>query len=564
MDCGKRMARVTRTVDRLRRGEGFSSAAWFALAAAMLISTALNLWYGRHAWFSIDEAAWISDSPDLDLSGMLEPHVGHLVLVPRLVYKAVLTTVGIDYLTFRLLTIGAVLLTAALFFIWARRRVPDFIALAGALPILLFSYDPLHLLAGNGFTVMFALACGLAALIAWDRRDWKGDVAALTFLILGVATYTVALPFAVGLAVASLLERSRGRRVWVGLLPIVLYVLWRALGDVSGSDPAAGGSDWTNLVLLPAWTFQGVGGVLASWSGLNFDFATGDTLAPSTGVGPALALAALTALGWRIFRGGAWPGLWIAIAIALALFAAQTLAWGGIVRYPEMPRYLYPGLIVVLLVAVEAARGLAWSRTAFVILWLVTGVSMLTAFALLREKSDLFELRGQQTRAEITAVSLLDETADPPPLAAQPRLRLTKGFEPGSAATYGYLGFGSEELEGLAPRIGNEIDRFLATTLSLRLETEPGPVALKRCRPAHPVGNRYELALPPRGAVITSPVTARIGLGRFGSGRNLPLGTVDPGATRLLELHPDSAPTRWFITSDVPGPKGCALAGPDR
>lgn len=551
------MSSVTETVDRMRRGELGGRAAWLVLGAAMVVSTALTLFYGRNNWFSIDEAAWISDSPQLDLGGVFEPHVGHLVAIPRLVYKVVLETTGIDYLTFRLLTVAAILLCAVLFFVWAKRRVPDFVALALTLPILLFSYDPLHLIAGNGFTVLLALACGVAALLAWDRDDRAGDLLALIFLLLGAATYTVALPFAAGLVIAAALDR-RWDRIWVGLVPVVLYLAWRVLGDVSGTDPAAGGSDWTNLLLLPAWSFHGISGVLASWSGLNFNFTTSDTLPPGTGIGPALAGVALIGLGWRIATRGAGTALWLAIAIALAMWAAQTLAWGGIERYPEMPRYLYPGLIIVLLITVETVRGLNWSRAAFIALWLMTGICLMTSFFLLREKSDQLALKGDQTRAEITAVTLLGATPGGPSAAGQPRLRLTEGFNPETADDYGFLGFEPNSLLRQPLLIRNEVDTFMFESLRPELKPSSTPATGPRCRELGKWQDRYRLKLQTwQPVVIGASSEAEIRMGRFGNGQNLLLGTVGPRDPQQLSFPMDGDSPPWFISSTMPGVTVC-------
>lgn len=550
------MSSVLEKIDRLRRGEHEARAAWVVLGAAMIVASGLIIHYGKGNWFSIDEAAWISDSPGLTLSGAFEPHVGHLVLVPRLVYKLVLATVGIDYLAFRLLTVASILLCATLFFVWAKRRLPPFVALALALPILLFPYDPLHLIAGNGFTVLFALSCGIAALLAWERRDRPGDIAAFLFVLVGCATYTVALPFAAGILLASLLERN-WRRSWVGLVPLFLYLLWRALGNVSGSDPAAGGSDWTNLLLLPAWSFHGISGVLASWSGLNFDFGTSDTMPPGTGAGPVLAVLALIALGWRVITRGADSRLWLVVAIALAMWAAQTLAWGGIERYPEMPRYLYPGLIICLLIVVEAARGFEWSRAGFILLWLLTAVSLATAVMLLPTKSDQLELKGEQTRAEITAVTLLGETPGAPSAEAQPRLRLTDGFDPVSGAAYGFLGYDPSTLKSRPAWVGESVDRFLFESLHPALQPLGASFRKSSCEPLIGVhGPNTYGRLPWGGAVIASSRTAEIRIGRFGRGK-LKLGTVRPGDPRLIDLKRDGDPTRWFIMAQVPGVSIC-------
>ena len=70
------------------------------------------------------------------------------------------------------------------------------------------------------------------------------------------------------------------------------------------------------------------------WSGLSYDFpfAPGPCR-PGTGVGPALAVVAIAALGWRIATAERHEALTV-IAVAIAPFAAQTIAVGGIERLP--------------------------------------------------------------------------------------------------------------------------------------------------------------------------------------------------------------------------------------
>ncbi len=57
------------TVDRLRRGDNSRRASWVVLVVAMVGVGLLALWFGRFAWFSVDELAWISASPTSDLGG---------------------------------------------------------------------------------------------------------------------------------------------------------------------------------------------------------------------------------------------------------------------------------------------------------------------------------------------------------------------------------------------------------------------------------------------------------------------------------------------------------------
>ncbi len=76
-------------------------------------------------------------------------------------------------------------------------------ALAPCLVLLVFGSDSLHVLTGNGFTVVGALGCGIGALLALERDDRGGDLGACALLCLGLATYTVALAFVAAIGVYS-------------------------------------------------------------------------------------------------------------------------------------------------------------------------------------------------------------------------------------------------------------------------------------------------------------------------------------------------------------------------
>lgn len=70
------MSPFRQRIDRLRQGENSPRAPWLVLAGAMALASGFILYYGRDGWFSIDEAQWISDSPQLDLGGALSPTSG--------------------------------------------------------------------------------------------------------------------------------------------------------------------------------------------------------------------------------------------------------------------------------------------------------------------------------------------------------------------------------------------------------------------------------------------------------------------------------------------------------
>ena len=88
-------------------------------------------------------------------------------------------------------------------------------------------------------------------------------------LCLGVVTYSVALPFVLGAATWVLLRPDRWRRVWVFLLPGLLYFAWWLATRGSAST---GGIVLGNVFLIPTWIFDALSSALGALTGLNHSF----------------------------------------------------------------------------------------------------------------------------------------------------------------------------------------------------------------------------------------------------------------------------------------------------
>ena len=296
-------------------------------------------------------------TPNLDLSDALEPHNGHLIVVSRLLYKFILGTIGTDYLTFRLLGVGTVVVTAALLFAYVARRLNKLVAMAPVLLLLFFGSDYVHLLTGNAFTVLGALACGLGALLVIERHDFAGDLAACALLCLGVATYSVALPFVAGIAVGILLGADRWRRIWIVVLPALLYGAWWLYAQGLEGDPQSQ-TNLINLLTLPSWAFQSLSALLGAVTGLDYDYSGGSSPLVA---GPTLAVIAVLALGWRLSKGRISSWFWAALGVVISLWVMGVLA-AGFVRQPDDSRYLTPLMVSVFAVAAWAAAGTRWTR----------------------------------------------------------------------------------------------------------------------------------------------------------------------------------------------------------
>lgn len=556
------MAIRAATVADSRRGAtaaatAFDQVAWLVFAAAAATAAGIVLWIGHDTTFSPDELTWFLSSPDLDLDGALQPHAGHLILTTRIVYKALFEIAGADYLTFRLLAMATVVLTAGLLFAYAKRRVGAVVALAPTLVLLVFGSDPTHVLEGNAFTVLGAISCGLGALLALERDDRRGDAVACALLCLGVATYTVALAFVAGIGLSILLGRGRWGRMWIVVLPLALYGAWWlwARDSASSSDDALALSQ---LLTYPAWAFQSLAAVLGSLVGLDYDFG-GEAAA---GTGSALALLALAGLGWRMSRPPIPPMLWSVLAILGVLWMMQALAQAPL-RTPESSRYLFPGAVGVVLVAAWAAAGVSWGRRGLIALFGVAAIGVLTNIALLRDGADNLRTGAVQTRAELTGLGFADGAADPDYIptsasggATSVTLAFTEYASDGSSPTAAYLAaagrYGSPaySTEALAARddaARARADATLVAALGLSLQPTAGHPPSARCTELGGAdGASFELAPGDSVTLEASREQADVQVRRLadtGTG----IGSLSPGQTATLSVPVDAAPGLWHV-----------------
>ncbi len=555
---------LKRWVDPMLDGRADSRIAVALLGLATLVSLFYCLWVTRGTTFSGDEFTWIAFSPDTNFKVALEPHSGHLVLVSHLLYKLILETIGSDYLTFRLLTLFTVYLSVALLFVYARRRVGPWVALAPCLVLLFFGSDTGHILQGNGFTIMLAVACGLLALLALERRSTFGDVVACFALCLGVITYTVALPFVVGAAAAILFTDRRWRRIWVVAIPVLVYLAWRVWILTEGLEVSRGGLSPTYIALLPAWTFQSLSGILNALSGLHYNFSGGGWLPPGAMAGPAMALAFVVAIGWRISRGGLSTWFWVAITIAVAMFASQVLSWIPEVREPGTSRYLYPGAFVVILIMIEAARGYGISRTAFISIWAVALTGFLTNAAIIENSGSSLRERAGGVKLEVTAANLINSAAPflPGPgaipladLVSQPGISIIGPAE----QEYGGLGLSPEEIIAAPPSSRERIDTILSQAIGFTL-IPVAPDQLGECRRVRGSEGQTMLELSQAGTALRSRTGGVVTIRRFGDSFSTMVGELTPGEAMALYAPPDLNPTPWQVSVASPSLTTCEVS----
>ena len=264
---------------------------------------------------------------------------------------------------------------------------------------------------------------------------------------LALATYSIALPFVAGAAVLILIGENRWRRAWVFVVPVMLYAAW-LLWSRSQAGSTGSNVHLYNLLLGPNWALNSLASVGAALLGLNY---------PSlgSGWGPVIAVAALACLGWRLSRGNIPRWLWATMALLATLWLMGAAAALPPIRVPQKSEYMFPATIAVLLVAVDASRGVRLTRRGMTILYAATAISLATNIALLRDGSREF-------RATTTVKPNHSHRAELAGAAGRPLL----GYE----ANYldAVRRFGSPAFSPAALRAQSEATRDQADTISPR------------------------------------------------------------------------------------------------
>ncbi|MGH2991707.1 MAG: hypothetical protein ACRDMA_17960 [Solirubrobacterales bacterium] len=540
---------------------------WGVLAAAMAAAAALMLYLNRGTTFFVDELIWVYDSPDTGVGDLLDPYNGNLIAVTRLAYKAILETIGPEYLAFRLLGVAALLLSSGFLYALARRRIGSLPALAPAIVLLFLGSAWQYVVVPLGFSALFSIAAGLAALLVLERGDRRGDVAACALVVLSVATFSTGLLFCVGVAISVFLRPDRWRRAWIFLVPLVLYGAWWLSVMDSVQDPGAQ-AKLPNALLIPGYAADSLAAAVGALVGLDFSFTVPQPQHQvELGWGRVLAAVAVIALVARIGRGNVRTSLWASLGILVTFFVLGGLAFSEI-RPPALGRYTLIGAVGVLLVAIDAARGVTFSKLGLIALFAVATVSLATNLALLRDGAASFRegytrpVRATFTMLELARAHVRPDfnpraaLANPPPhpMPVPPYDYLQ------AADRYGSLGYSLAELARQSEVVRGGADQVLAKALDLELGgTRTDPPA-KECRALPSQEGTVEL--PPGGATLrlSSGDPAPVTLGRFADTPTIGVGNLAPGEPTMLQIPMDASSEPWRTAVAATGPvEICAL-----
>ncbi len=332
----------------------------------LLYVTRGQTFYGTDQFrFAFYRQGWSADA-------LLTPYNGHLMAIPTAVFH-ILFDIGRfdDYHPYRYGAMPLTLITAGLLFAYARKRVGDWPAVAFAASILFFGTAWSALLVPIGIlSFVVPVAAGVAALLALDRRDLMGDAMACALLVLGLLSHSVAMLFVGVAAIELVLDPARRRRLWVVAVPAALYAAWYAFYSVGGESQGSGIEHSQHHGAAVGYVYKGIAMTFGNLAGPSeIAREQGASIAIQGAIGAAVAVCIVGALiaVWSKGSTKKRPRLWALIAALLAFWMVAALARGN-GSVADDSRYLYPSAVLLILIVLEALRGIRLNRIALAVI----------------------------------------------------------------------------------------------------------------------------------------------------------------------------------------------------
>ena len=413
---------------------------WVILGAVLLVSSAVAFWAGRDTVFRGDDWDLLLFRGGVSWNVFLAPHNEHLSALLVAAFKAIPTIAGPHYAAFRAALLALDVAVAALFFVFARERVGDWLALFATAPLLLMGAGSDNLLWPTQIGVVASLACGIGSLILLDRENLAARAGACALLTTSISGFERRASSLLCAAIWLVLSRNRWRQMWVVLVPAITYIAWytgHGTSDVSRDD----------LHAAPHFVAELAAAGVSALTG--FGFTSGHPKAVGLAVGLAL-LAGLAAFAIRV-RPQVTPRMVALVSLpirSLDVDRAGRRAAGG---DPYASRYAYGSAVFILMAVLEIVRG-DYAKQLFggwriAIVALAVGFSVFFNVKLLFEAGDYWRGVSQSIRGRTAAVELTRRTVDPGSLVLEPlqdMAHMTPGWFLNAVGKYGQSPTGSD------------------------------------------------------------------------------------------------------------------------
>jgi hypothetical protein len=456
-----------------------------AFAAAALASIAYVLWLGRGQTLILDEWSYLMHAREWTPSALLEPHNGHLIVFPLLVLKLMYGTFGISsHLPYQLLAVLLNVLIAALLYVFARRSVGPLVALLPAVLILFYGSGWDAFVTGYQLPNLFSIAAGLLALLFVRRGDLRGDALACLALLVSLASVSVGIAFAAGIAVALLLRGRAGaiQRVWVLLVPVALYAVWFVWAMHFHEAQVA----IYNVGALLSGIFDQLAAIFSGITGLAAAPGNSHLAAPVGGRpswGPVLVVLALVGVALALRDRRPSRSFLVALTTLFVYLATVALALGEN-RVPDASRYIYMGSVLTLLVLIEAVDGMRPNRAWAIGLATALFFSLLANGALMGVGGKVVRLESATNKAELGALEIArdDVSGDfvveegGQTTLSNPDMLFDAGTYFGVKQSYGSPADTESEIEGAAEQAREAADQLLARALPISVRPGFDPV----------------------------------------------------------------------------------------
>jgi hypothetical protein len=508
---------------------------WYAALAVLLVAVAaLMLYLTRGLTFNLDEWIVVTERRGPGAPSLLAPHNEHLSILLLGVFLGLLRLGGLDAYALMMVPLVALQLgLGVLLFVVARARVGAGVAVGVAALALLTGLAYENFLIAGQAGQMASIVAGVAAFHVLDRQPGpRTDRLLCGLMIVALCSSGLGIPVLVGVGVELALTEAGRRRLWVVGAPFALYVVWYV---AYGTNRAG----FHELAISALW----------AWTAMNL--AAGALIGErQIEPGRDLLILLLAVLAYRTFRVPPASRVRLAaIATVLLTFYGLTAISRHDVAPPSSSRYLTVGLVFLLLMLVEAARGWrvrAWAPYV-VLLCALIAFSKDSKLAF-KEGRALFLQRSERVRASLGAVDLLGRARVDPKLeiapAAAPFLEAGHWFD-ALDELRGDPGYSAAELARAPADARAFADDTLVRAGGLALG--PAPRRVTTCRRAWtgttglvPAGGVRVEARPASGLTLRAR--------RFG-GDWIVVGVLPVAPGRAVELRPlpDASPLPYVV-----------------
>jgi hypothetical protein len=529
------------------------------LGAALATGIAMTLVLTSKMTFYQDTWEFLIERRGFTVDTLLRPHNEHIVVFPILIEQLLLRVFGMTSALPEYVLLAVFLaVTAFLVYVYVKRRVGPWLALFAAILILCLGPAWEVLLWPFEITFVGPIMFGLAMLLALERQDRRGDLAACLFLILSLGFSGLGIPFIAAAAVAVLQGRRETwlPRAYIVVIPFLLYVLWY----LGWGHDAETHMSLHNLLASPRFVFDSMAVAVGSLFGLGPTLSGGSI---DLGWGREILVALIVVVGYRqLRRPGFFPGLWPVAAAAAANWLLTALnAFPG--REPTSSRYQYAGAIFVILILANLFKGVRVSRAVVIIGAIVTAAAVGPNLVALKDGADVLKQQSVFTRADTAALEIAQRTVAPdfqlnPEVAGTPSLiNVFAGEYLQAVDEYGSPAYTPAELAAAPEEGRRQADVVLSQALPISTATRLGaytPGSPENCFPVPSGGSAGEVPVSPglqRIELAPGP-RAEFALRRFAVGEYpVDIGGAPGGSATLLRIPRDGSSQPWFLHIDA-------------